>query len=85
MSEDLFVPPTIKEDKNFMPTPEDAWDAQVQYIRQLELKIVQSAKMLKTSKETLEKLKEMFEENLMIMSKLEMENLKLKGELPKDL
>lgn len=88
MSE-LFVPPTddkpstdfsewCKQTANFMPTPEQAWDAQIQYIKQLELRIIEAGTLLKTSSETMEKLKEMFEENLLIMSKLEIENMALK-------
>ena len=73
---------------NLMPTPEMAWDAQVSYISSLEYKLVQSVEMLKKSRETIEDLKKslldlknMFEENLMLMSELEIENMMLKDKV----
>lgn len=68
-----------KESGVLNPTPLQAWNFQVSYITELEKKVVNSVELIKRSRKTIEDLKNMFEENLKIMSDLEIENLKLKG------
>ena len=61
--------------------PERVWDYQAKIIREKEAALIIAGDTLKKSQEILSKLKDMFEENLMAMSTLEMENMALKDKL----